>query len=167
MQASISTNYNFGITAAQWIENVDVDERQRPTTCYGTLRQDVLDLTGRLTYAFTRNLTLQMYLQPFVAVGAYSDIRKLARPELVRVHAGTTIDHDPDFNTQVAAHQHRAALGVPARQHAVRRVESLRIRPGAPGRLLTVAGSRHRLRRRRHPRLHGEDELLAGTLAIS
>ena len=33
-----------------------------------------------VTLAFSPDLTLEAYLQPFVAVGDYTDIRKLARP---------------------------------------------------------------------------------------
>ena len=54
---------------------------------------------GRLTYAFTRNLTLQVYLQPFVAVGAYTDIRRLARPRSYEFTAAT-LPYNPDFNTK-------------------------------------------------------------------
>jgi hypothetical protein len=80
LQVSLSGNYSFGDTIAQWISNVDVTGDDVEDHVYGTLQRDVLDVTGRVTYAFTRNLTLQMFLQPFVAVGAYSNIRRLARP---------------------------------------------------------------------------------------
>jgi hypothetical protein len=80
LQASISGNYNFGITAAQWIDNVDVTGDGADDHIYGTLHRDVVDITARATYAFSRDLTLQVFLQPFVAVGAYENIRMLARP---------------------------------------------------------------------------------------
>ena len=35
---------------------------------------------GRATFAFSRDMTIEAFLQPFVAVGALTDIRKLARP---------------------------------------------------------------------------------------
>jgi hypothetical protein len=99
MQASISSNYSFGTTAAQWIANEDGDGDDITDYIYGTLRQDVLDITGRVTYAFTRNLTLQMFLQPFVAVGAYSDIRALAKPRSYEFK-DATLSYNPDFNTK-------------------------------------------------------------------
>ena len=58
----ISTNYSFGTTAAQWIENSDLDGDGTMDHVYGTLKRDVLDVTGRVTYAFTRDLTLQVFL---------------------------------------------------------------------------------------------------------
>jgi hypothetical protein len=99
LQASVSTNYSFGTTAAQWIENIDTTGDGVDENVYGTLRQNVLDFTGRLTYSFTRNLTFQLFLQPFVAVGDYSNIRALARPRSYEF-TPVTIDRDPDFNSK-------------------------------------------------------------------
>jgi hypothetical protein len=99
MQVSFSTNYSFGSTSAQWIDNVDVTGDAVDEHVYGTLGRDVLDFTGRATYAFTRDLTLQVFLQPFVAVGAYRDIRYLARPRSYEF-TPTTLDDNPDFNTK-------------------------------------------------------------------
>jgi len=94
-QASLSTNYNFGRDIAQWITNRDVDGRT--DYVYGTLRRNVLDVTARATYAFHRDLTLQVFLQPFVARGDYADIRRLARPSSFEFES-TTIPFNPDFN---------------------------------------------------------------------
>lgn len=66
---------------------------------YGTLKRDVLDLTLRGTYAFNRDLTLQAYVQPFIAVGDYYDIRKLALPYSY-LFTPVSISYDPDFNTK-------------------------------------------------------------------
>ena len=67
------------------------------TTCTARLDRDVVSLTARSTYAFTRDMTLEVYLQPFVAVGDYTDIRRLARP-LSFEFEPVTISYDPDFN---------------------------------------------------------------------
>jgi hypothetical protein len=99
LQTSISMNYSFGDTSAQWIENTDVDGDGADDHIYGTLRRNVVDFTGRATYAFTRNLTLQVFLQPFVAVGAYSDIRRLAAPRSYNFAPAALADN-PDFNTK-------------------------------------------------------------------
>jgi hypothetical protein len=99
VQASVSTNYSRGIDSAQWITNQDPDGDGVLEYVYGTLDRDVLDMTFRTTYAFTRDLTVQAYLQPFVAVGDYRDIRRLARPMSFEFEP-TTIAYDPDFNTK-------------------------------------------------------------------
>ena len=99
LQASIGGNYSFGITAAQWIDNIDVTGDGDVDHIYGTLHRDVIDVTTRATYSFSRNLTLQVFLQPFVAVGAYHDIRMLARPYSFDF-TPVTIEENPDFNTK-------------------------------------------------------------------
>jgi hypothetical protein len=99
VQTSFSTNYNFGHDLAQWITNVDGDGDGTIDHVYGTLDRDVVDVTLRGTYAFSRDLTLQAYLQPFVAVGDYADIRKLARPRSFEFDP-ITLPYNPDFNTK-------------------------------------------------------------------
>ena len=130
---------------------------------YGRLKRNVVSVTGRATYAFTRDMTLEVYLQPFVAVGDYSDIRRLAQPKSFEFEPATI--SDPDFN--------RKSL----RGNVVFRWEYLR------GSALFVvwnvdnadspspasspcSATPQRLRRHRHPGLHGQAELLAGALAI-
>ncbi|MBA3271671.1 MAG: carbohydrate binding family 9 domain-containing protein, partial [Acidobacteria bacterium] len=99
LQASLSSNYSFGNTAAQWITNSDLDSNGTVDHVYGTLDRNVLDFTARGTYSFTRDLTLQVFLQPFVAVGAYSDIRQLARARSFDFHPAS-LSYNPNFNTK-------------------------------------------------------------------
>ena len=99
VQASISASYNKGLDDAQWITNGDKDGDGVTDYVYGTLSRDVVDLTLRATYAFSRDLTLQAYMQPFVAVGDYYKIRKLARPNSYEF-TPVALDHDPDFNSK-------------------------------------------------------------------
>lgn len=99
LQASISLNYNYGMDHAQWIANRDTDGDGAIDHVYGALHRDVVDITVRSTYAFTRDLTVQAYLQPFVAVGDYQDIRRLARPRSYEFEPAT-LSFDPDFNTK-------------------------------------------------------------------
>ena len=104
-QLSVSTSYNKGRDDAQWLEgapglgNVDVDGDGVIDYTYGTLKRDVVDITLRGTYAFTRDLTLQAYMQPFVAVGDYYNIRKLAAPSSYDF-IPVTVPYDPDFNSK-------------------------------------------------------------------
>jgi hypothetical protein len=92
-------NYNYARDPAQWITNVDTDGDSVTDHVYGTLERDVVDVTVRTTYAFTRDLTVQAYLQPFVAVGDYDNIRRLALPRSFQFDP-VTIAFDPDFNTK-------------------------------------------------------------------
>jgi hypothetical protein len=97
LQVSLGTSYRAAKTVAQWITNRDVNGDGVTDHVYGRLRRDVIDVTGRTTYGFSRDMTLEVFLQPFVAVGDYSDIRRLARPSSF-LFAPATIPFDPDFN---------------------------------------------------------------------
>ena len=97
LQASVSTNYRFGQDVAQWVTNQDVDGDGETDYVYERLRRDVIDVTVRGTFAFHRDLTLEVFLQPFVAVGRYTDIRRLARPRSFEFEPAT-IPFNPDFN---------------------------------------------------------------------
>ncbi|HLZ46199.1 MAG TPA: DUF5916 domain-containing protein [Gemmatimonadales bacterium] len=45
---------------------------------FGHLEQKQLALTARLTYPFSANMTLQVYAQPFISKGTYSNVRELS-----------------------------------------------------------------------------------------
>jgi hypothetical protein len=99
LQAALSTNYSAGRDIAQWITNTDVNGDGVVDYVYGTLRRNVVDVTMRSTFAINRDMTLQVFLQPFVAVGDYTDIRRLARP-LSFDFEPAMLPYDPDFNSK-------------------------------------------------------------------
>ena len=92
-------NYSFGKDVAQWVTNQDVTANGQIDYVYGRLRQDVINITGRVTYAFHRDLTLEVFLQPFVAVGHYSNFGRLARPRSFEFEP-VAIPFNPDFNSK-------------------------------------------------------------------
>jgi hypothetical protein len=75
----------------------DADGDATEDNVYGTLRNHQINITTRATYSFTRDMTLEAYVQPFVAVGNYFDIRKHARTKSYEFTPVTLAD-DPDFN---------------------------------------------------------------------
>ena len=97
LQASLSTNLTIARDIAQWIRSDDVTGDGITDYVYGTLNRHVVDVTLRSTYAINRDLTLQVFLQPFVAVGDYVDIRRLARPGSFEFEP-VTVPDNPDFN---------------------------------------------------------------------
>jgi uncharacterized protein DUF5916 len=99
LQMSVGASYNSGRDIAQWITNTDADGDGETDYVYGTLRRNVVDVTLRTTFALHRDLSLQMYLQPFVAVGDYTDIRQLARPYSFEF-TPVTLEENPDFNNK-------------------------------------------------------------------
>ena len=140
LQTSIGVSYNWGLDAAQWIENTDADGDGIEDNVYGRLRRNVVNITGRATYAFSRDMTLEAFLQPFVAVGGLLQHRKARASELVRVRAGhprATIL----ISTEVAPQHGCDALGVRARQHPLPRLEPVDLRRIAAGCLFAHARS--------------------------
>jgi hypothetical protein len=99
LQASVSGNYTHGQDDAQWVANEDATGDGVDDHIYGRLDRDVVSLTARTTYAFTRDMTLEVYLQPFVAVGDYTDTRRLAAP-LSYDFEPVELSYNPDFNSK-------------------------------------------------------------------
>ena len=99
LQLSLNTNYTTGVDDAQWIQNVDATGDGVVDYVYGRLDRDVIDVTVRSTFAVHRDMTIQLFLQPFVAVGDYADIRRLAQPRSYEFEP-VTIEENPDFNTK-------------------------------------------------------------------
>jgi hypothetical protein len=95
--ASIGAEITSSRDSAQWIKNTDADGDGIEDNVYGTLRRHEINITTRATYSFTRDMTLEAYVQPFVAVGNYFDIRKLAQPKSFEFTPVPLAD-DPDFN---------------------------------------------------------------------
>ncbi|HYB93798.1 MAG TPA: DUF5916 domain-containing protein [Vicinamibacterales bacterium] len=99
IQATLSAGITRGHDVAQWIKNTDATGDGVVDHVYGELDRNVVNITARSTYAFTRDMTLEVYLQPFVAVGDYSNIRRLARAKSFDFEPVTIADN-PDFSTK-------------------------------------------------------------------
>ena len=70
--------------ATQWVRGVD-DPLMTATYgrryVFGYLDEKVIGSEIRVDWTFTPRLTLQAYLQPYIAVGKYSQFKELARPK--------------------------------------------------------------------------------------
>jgi hypothetical protein len=101
VQLALSAGYNTGLNRMQWVTNQDVTGDGATDYVYSTLESDVVNITLRGSAAVNRDLTLEAFLQPFVAVGDYTDFKRLAAPN---THDFTPIDgsriEDPDFNSK-------------------------------------------------------------------
>lgn len=99
VQIGFGPGYNFGTNFAQWVENVDDNgDDNDDHFVFGELEDKVLDFTTRLNVSFTTNASLQLYLQPFVAVGNYSNFKELARPESYEFIPYANVSDNPDFH---------------------------------------------------------------------
>lgn len=83
---------------AQWVENVDDDgDDEDDHFAYAQLKSRTLDLTTRANFLFNRDLSLELYLQPFISTGDYSDFKELARPGSYEFTPFREPEDDPDF----------------------------------------------------------------------
>jgi hypothetical protein len=99
IEFQIGPSYRSEFNFAQWVKNVDDDEDgQDDHYVFGELKSRTLDFTTRATVAFTTNLTLQLYIQPFVAVGDYNNLKELARPKSYEFTPYAKLDENPDFS---------------------------------------------------------------------
>jgi len=96
----ISAGYNAATYAAQWIDNLDDNHDGRiEHYVYGTLETKVVDAAINGTMSVRKNLTLQVYVQPFIAVGKYTDFKELVRP-LSFDFAPHSYGYKLDFNSK-------------------------------------------------------------------
>jgi hypothetical protein len=67
---------------------------------FGMLDQQQLSATVRVNWAFTPKLSFQLYLQPLLSIGSYTDIKDLARPGTFafRPFDESLLPWNPDFN---------------------------------------------------------------------
>ncbi len=93
-------------TDAQWLANLANDDSQAGVTgiggvdhVFGRLEQTTWDLTLRSSLLLDRNRSLQLYLQPYLTNGDYSDPRWLATPDSydLRPYQLDAASHDFNF----------------------------------------------------------------------
>lgn len=123
---SLSPEINRDITIAQWVKNV-ADPTAVATYggryVFGKIDMREYSANIRLDWTFTPKLSLQLFLQPLISVGAYSDFKELREPgtytfnqygrdnnsSIVKTASGYDVDPDgtgahnfsidnPDFN---------------------------------------------------------------------
>ncbi len=98
---SLQPGYSFSKNVAQWVDNIDDDgDGAIDHYLYGTLRTKLIDLTTRADFTFHPNLSVQFYMQPFIAVGAYENFKELARPKSFDFQPyAYTLNHDFNFKS--------------------------------------------------------------------
>ncbi len=81
---SVGPGYNRNISDIQWVTRVE-DPLMAATYgtryVFGHIDQKELTSEVRLNWIFNPRLSLQLYLQPFIAVGAYDRFKELAKPK--------------------------------------------------------------------------------------
>jgi hypothetical protein len=72
------TRYQKNLDNTQWVTNLGVIGADTTHYVFGRLNQDLLSFTARINYTVTPALSLQVYAEPFVSTGTYSDLRELS-----------------------------------------------------------------------------------------
>lgn len=81
--AQANLYYEHAINDDQWVNNFTTTPTGgSPTTSYtfARLNQHTLRMTGRVNYTATRTLSMQLYAQPFISAGDYTNWKKLESP---------------------------------------------------------------------------------------
>jgi len=85
---SIGFGWRNAQNSDQWISNIDNDGTQAGVTgiggvdyVFGKLDRNTFDITFRSNILFNRVQSLQIYMQPFLTIGNYSDASWLATPD--------------------------------------------------------------------------------------
>ena len=65
----------------QWVRRIDTGA---PNYLFGRIEQTTVGLTARMDYAFTPDLSLQVYAQPFVGSGGYREFKRVSDPRAER-----------------------------------------------------------------------------------
>ncbi len=77
--SSLGLGFGWNEDDRQWYDNV-VDAGGATHYTFGRLTQRTASVVGRVDYTASPDLTVQLYLQPFISKGRFSNIRELADP---------------------------------------------------------------------------------------
>jgi hypothetical protein len=99
MKFTLSAEYSWGLNHQQWVNNLeDPAAEYGYHYIFGTIDQKVASATVRLDWGLTQRLSLQCYLQPFIAVGDYNGFKELARARTYDFIPYDYTENNPDFN---------------------------------------------------------------------
>jgi hypothetical protein len=75
----LEPSYNHRVYDAQWIDRIEeeINGEEIFHYVYGELDSRTLDFTARARISFTPELSLELYLQPFIAIGDYDNFKEL------------------------------------------------------------------------------------------
>ncbi|MBC8204584.1 carbohydrate binding family 9 domain-containing protein [bacterium] len=96
LETSVSACYERMFDENQWVDNID-DDNASTHYVFGRLLQKSVNLTLRGSYNFSRDMSLQLYAQPFNAVGDYKEYVELAEPGTYTFKP-YNLEDDYDFN---------------------------------------------------------------------
>ena len=103
MWFSVEPRYTRRVTDAQWVDVLDEQAAGGAAVydVYGELDSRTLDLTTRASINFTPELSLELYVQPFIAIGDYDDdgFKRLVEAETYPVQS-YDLEENRDFHNR-------------------------------------------------------------------
>ena len=112
VNVELGTRYQRNQDNTQWLGNAGVVGADTTHYLFGYLEQDLLSFTGRLDVTLRPTMSLQLYMEPFVTAGHFTNVRELANPragrydERFRAYGGPIPDGDfneKSFNASAVA----------------------------------------------------------------
>ena len=100
---------------SQWVENEDLDDGATRYV-FGRIDQTTFSINTRFNYTMTPNLSLQVYAEPFVSAGEYTELQGAGgrpRAGLRRPLPALRLRRQRRLQHPLVPHHQRAALGVP------------------------------------------------------
>jgi hypothetical protein len=88
---STGPSYEHGVDVAQYVTT------ENDRYVFARLQQKTFSLDTRVNVLFTPKMSLQVYMQPLIVTGAYSDFKSLARPKTFEFEPYPA-PFDPSFN---------------------------------------------------------------------
>ena len=86
---------------SRWLTYLEDENEDRTDDIFGEQHVRRFDMTIRGTFTFSKNLTLQIYAQPFMAAVDYKNFKKLIPPDRFE-YVDTTVynekEEEPDYN---------------------------------------------------------------------
>ncbi|MFZ1946724.1 MAG: DUF5916 domain-containing protein [bacterium] len=101
IEMSFGPGYREEWDVSRWLTAVRDDQGVRQQEIFGEQDLKQFDMTVRGTFTFTRDLTLQVYAQPFIAAVDYNNFKRLLPDETYQPVDATVYDESverPDFN---------------------------------------------------------------------
>ncbi len=100
-EISLRPRYSWDFNDAQWVENLDANaDGEDDLFLYGALDSQTLDLTTRANILFSRDLSVEVYVQPFISAGRYAHFKALAKPRSYSFVDHPGPDKSPDFRNR-------------------------------------------------------------------
>ncbi|MGD9140075.1 MAG: DUF5916 domain-containing protein [bacterium] len=81
IQVSAGPSFRSDWGSSRWVKNTENEAGERDKEIFGELASKRLDMTIRGTVNFTRDISLQIYAQPFMASVDYSNFKVLVPPD--------------------------------------------------------------------------------------